>query len=223
MEAADSIVFVIQNETTVEGNNNQPETTGSTVSEISESDSSILKSTLKKVASGAIITEVLSGRKRLTEEDIDVQGVSFLQDERLTLYSKCRDFFSQDAWTAVGHHIKDTGNASKNLIFPLYTEAADEDFWLFYCPGQTLASIDNARPSTKLKGYWLDRKETGNIYTILPSNDEIKVKWIIKTDHGPLYYEKSINASANGDDFEIPFLFKNCIRITLQKYGFLRG
>ena len=118
-----------------------------------------------------------------------MEDCSLTQDERLTLYTKCSDFFDQDAWAAVGHNAKDNSNTAKNLISPLYTEAEDEDFWLFYCPGQTLETVHNARGSAKLKEYWLDRETTENKYSILEHVSEIKVKWIIKTDHGPLYYE----------------------------------
>lgn len=69
--------------------------------------------------------------------------------------------------------------------------------------------MENARPSTKLKGYWLDLKENHNKHAILPALEEIKVIWIIKNDHGPLYYEKSLNFYLNGDDtvFELPDIF----------------
>ena len=223
MEAADAISFVIQNETTGEesNSNNQPETSSSSTITVSTmTDSTMLESTLKKVASDVNVGDILSGRKRLTEEDINVEDCSLTQNERLTLYTRCRDFFDEEAWTAVGHNTKDISNTAKDLIFPLYTEAEDEDFWLFYCPGQKLSDVDMARPSTKLKGYWLDRKETGDKYTLLTPLDEIKVKWIVKTDHGTLYYEKSLNV--NGDDFELPSIFTKCVKVTLQKYGFLR-
>ena len=116
---------------------------------------------------------------------------------------------------------KDNSDTAKNLILPLYTEAEDEDFWLFYCPGQTLETVHNARASAKLKGYWLDRETTENKYSILEHVSEIKVKWIIKTDHGPLYYERHLSVDANEEGFELPDIFKNCIRVTLEKYGFL--
>ena len=57
---------------------------------------------------------------------------------------------------------------------------------------------------------------------MLPEEDEIKVKWIIKTNHGPLYYEQCLNDNASATEFELPHLFQDCIRITLQQYGFLR-
>jgi len=37
---------------------------------------------------------------------------------------------------------------------------------------------------------------------------EIKVKWIIKTDHGPLYYKQHLNVDANEDGFEPPLFEK---------------
>ena len=68
-----------------------------------------------------------------------------------------------------------------------------------------------------MKGYWLDLKETGNKYSILLALEEIKVISIVKNDHGPLNYEKSLNVNFNDDVvFELPDIFKNCIRVTLQ-------
>ena len=156
-------------------------------------DEDIIQSTLKKVASDANVEDVVSGRKRLSEEDIDVEHCRLTQDEGLTLYTRCRDFLDSDAWIAVGFNSKDLSNTAKDLIFPLYTEVEDEGFWLFYCPGQTLSDMYNARPSTRFSGYWLDLKEAGDKYTVLTTLVEIKVKWIAKTDHGPLYYEKSLD------------------------------
>lgn len=226
MEAEDAISFVISNEVTTRNeNDNPPESnTSYTITLSTIADDSTIASTLRKVASEANIEDVISKTgKQLEEDDIDVEDCSLTQDERLTLYTHCRDFFDEDAWTAVCHNSKDISNSAKDIIFPLYTEAADEDFWLFYCPGKTLSSIDNARPTTKLGGYWLDRKDTSNAYTILTPEKEIKVKWIIKTDHGPLYYEQSLDVNANGEEFELPGIFKDCIRLTLHKSGFLRG
>ncbi|KAJ7382367.1 hypothetical protein OS493_035427 [Desmophyllum pertusum] len=211
--------------TTRNENDNPPESnTSYTITLSTIADDSTIASTLRKVASEANIEDVISKTgKQLEEDDIDVEDCSLTQDERLTLYTHCRDFFDEDAWTAVCHNSKDISNSAKDIIFPLYTEAADEDFWLFYCPGKTLSSIDNARPTTKLGGYWLDRKDTSNAYTILTPEKEIKVKWIIKTDHGPLYYEQSLDVNANGEEFELPGIFKDCIRLTLHKSGFFKG
>lgn len=209
MEASHAISFVkITGEQ--RSMNNQPDTsTSSTITGSAVMDDDIIQSTLKKVASDANV------------EDIDVEDCRLTQDERLTLYTRCRDFFDSDAWIAVGHNSKDLSNTAKDLIFPLYTETEDEHFWLFYCPGQTLCDIYNARPSTRFSGYWLDLKEAGDKYTVLTALAGIKVKWIVKTDHGPLYYEKSLDVGANDSAFELPTIFKSCIRATLQKDGLL--
>ncbi len=159
MEAEDSISFVISN-------NLPASNASSTITVPIIVDDSMVASTLRKVASEANIEDVICRRKLLKEDDINVDDCSLTQVERLTLYiTNCRDFFDEDAWTAVGHNSKAISNSAKDFIFPLYTEAEDEDFWLFYCPGKTLSSI-HARASTKLGGYWLDRKDTGNKYTI---------------------------------------------------------
>lgn len=223
MEAADSISFVIRNETAGEENHDNPleSSSSSLIGVTPMTEDTLVQSTLKRVESDADLDDIIPGRKPLTEEDINVEDCSLNQDERLTLYAKCRDFFDDDAWTAVGHNARDVSNTPKDLVFPVYTEAEDEDFWLFYCPGQTLSTIHNASGSTKLKGYRLDYTKTGNTYSVLEHVDEIKVVCIIKTEHGPLYYEQSLNGDANGESFELPAIFKICIRATLQKYGFL--
>lgn len=193
VEAADSISFKIQIETADEqsGNNEDHEDQANIQpASLVVTDEMILR-ILQKVASDVNVEDVVSGRKRLSESDINVEDCTLTQDERLILYTKCRDYFDQEAWVAVGHNTKDMSRNAKDLIFPLYTEAEDEDFWLFYCQNQTLFQVENARPSAKLKGYWLDLKETGNKYSILPGLEEIKVISIVKNDHGPLYYEKS--------------------------------
>ena len=52
------------------------------------------------------IEDVVSGRKRLSESDINVEDCILTQDERLILYTKRRDYFDQEAWVAVGHNTK---------------------------------------------------------------------------------------------------------------------
>ena len=225
VEAADSITFEIQIETGAKqsnGNNNQANSQPEASLAVPDV---MIRSTLLKVGSDVDVGEILSGSKRLSESDINVEDCTLTQDERLTLYTKCRDFFDQESWAAVGHNTKDLSGNAKDLIFPLYTEADDEDFWLFYCPNQTLSHVEAARPTTKLKGYWLDLKaDSGDKYAILPALEEIKVISIVKNDHdGPLYYEKSLDVNSNGDPvFELPDIFKNCIRATLQNYGLLK-
>lgn len=223
VEAADSISFKIQSEPADEQSGNNEDQANIQPASLVVNDE-MMQRILQKVASDVNVEDIVSGRKRLSESDINVEDCTLTQDERLILYTKCRDYFDQEAWVTVGHNTKDMSRDAKDLIFPLYTEAEDEDFWLFYCQNQTLFQVENARPSAKLKGYWLDLKETGDKYSILPALEEIKVISIVKNDHGPLYYEKSLNVNSNDDDvvFELPDIFKNCIRVTLQNYGLLR-
>ena len=138
-----------------------------------------------------------SERKQFTEKNIQVKDCSLTQDKRLTLCTKCRDYFDQDSWAAVGDNTMDNSNTAMDLIFPLYAEVGNEDFWLFYCPGQSLHTVNKARGSAKLKRYLLDRKTTSHKYSILEDVSEIKIKWNIKTDHGPLYYEQHWNVCKN--------------------------
>ena len=191
VDAADSISFKIQSETADEQSGNNEDQANIQPASLVDTDEMIQR-ILQKVASDVNVEDVVSGKKCLSESDINVEDCTLTQDERLILYTKCRDYFDQEAWVAVGHNTKDMSRNAKDLIFPLYTEAEDEDVWLFYCQKQTLFQVENARPSAKLKGYWLDLKETGNKYSILPGLEEIKVISIVKkNDHGPLYYEKS--------------------------------
>lgn len=82
----------------------------------------MLESTLKKVASDVNVGDIWSGRKRLTEEDINVEDCSLTQNERLTLYTRCRDFFDEEAWTAVGHNTKDISNTALRTSSSLCTQ-----------------------------------------------------------------------------------------------------
>lgn len=220
MEAAETIVFVVTQPSTAEESQNHASTSAShSVS----ADVRLLVNIVKKVASDVNVDDVISGKRILKEEEINVEDCVLDQEERLTLYRNCRKFFDRDAWTAFGHNTRDCSRSPRDVIFPLYTEAKDEDFWLFYCHQEVISKVFNGRDSTKLKGYWLDRVGNGKRYRMLPEEDEIKVKWIIKTDHGPLYYEQCLNGNASATEFELPDLFQDCIRITLQQYGFLRS
>ena len=220
MEAAETIVFVVTQPSAAEESQHQASTSAShSVS----ADVPLLVKIVEKVASDVNVNDVISGKRILKEEEINVEDCVLDQEERLTLYRNCRKFFDRDAWTAVGHNTRDCSRSPRDLIFPLYTEAEDEDFWLFYCHQEVISKVFNGRDSTKLKGYWLDRVGNGKRYRMLPEEDEIKVKWIVKTDHGPLYYEQCLNGNASATEFELPDLFQDCIRITLQQYGFLRS
>ncbi|KAJ7349559.1 general transcription factor II-I repeat domain-containing protein 1 [Desmophyllum pertusum] len=95
MEAEDAISFVISNEVTTRNeNDNPPESnTSYTITLSTIADDCTIASTLRKVASEANIEDVISKTgKQLEEDDIDVEDCSLTQDERLTLYTHCRDF-----------------------------------------------------------------------------------------------------------------------------------
>ena len=112
VEAADSITFEIQIETGAkQSNDNNNQATSQPEASLAVPDM-MIRSTLLKVASDVDVGEILSGSKRLSESDINVEDCTLTQDERLTLYTKCRDFFDQESWEAVGHNTKDfSGNA----------------------------------------------------------------------------------------------------------------
>ena len=81
--------------------------------------------------------------------------------------------------------------------------------------GRNLLQVHNTRDSAELKEYWLDHKTTGTKRRILKQVSEIKVKWIITTDHGPLHYEQYLNVDANEEGFEPPNIFKTLSELSL--------
>jgi len=108
----------------------------------------------------------------------------------------------------------------KGIILPVYTDAEDEHFWLFYCPSTSLGKILKLKQGkAKLKGYWLNLKtlETSTYELLLPdAQQEIEFRWIIKCDLGPLYLQHNLELKV-GAEFIIPAIFKTRIIETLEK------
>ena len=146
MEAAETIVFVVTQPSTAEKSQNQVIT--SAPHSVS-ADVPLLVNVVKKVASDVNVDDVISGKRILKEEEINVEDCVLDQEERLTLYRNCRKFFHRDAWTAVGHNTRDCSRSPRDLISPSYTEDEDEDFWLFYCHQEVISNVFNGRDWTK--------------------------------------------------------------------------
>ena len=96
MEAADSISFKIQSETADEqSGNNEDQATIQPASLVVTDE--MIQRILQKVASDMNVEDVVSGRKRLSESDINVEDCTLMQDEHVMPYTKCRDYFDQEA------------------------------------------------------------------------------------------------------------------------------
>ncbi|XP_028416720.1 uncharacterized protein LOC114540925 [Dendronephthya gigantea] len=135
---------------------------------------------------GTQVAEDAIGRaeKKIKKEDVKVQNFVLTEAERALLYSSCEDFFQEDAWLAVGRNIKHCCEV-KNMILPIYTEA-NERFWLFHTIAKP-SFIQTCGPVTKLKGYWMDLKPSGE-YSMLSEQICLFGKNIVHTLHGPLYF-----------------------------------
>ena len=46
--------------------------------------------------------------------------------------------------------------------------------------------------TTKIRGHWLDLRADGS-YCVLPNGDQVTGKNIIRTAHGPLYFECNLS------------------------------
>ena len=89
MEAAETIAFVVMQPSTTEESQHQASTSAShSVS----ADVPLLVKIVKKVASDVNVNDVISGKRILKEEEINVEDCVLDQEERLTLYRNCRKF-----------------------------------------------------------------------------------------------------------------------------------
>ena len=144
---------------------------------------------------------------------MEVVDLCLSSAEKLTLYASCSHFFTPDAWLSVGVNLKHSDDAT-GLVLPIYT-TADEQFWLFYTfskPARIAESVSN----TKIRGNWLDLKSDGS-YGIL-NNDQVLGKNIIRTTHGPLYFECKVNLTAE-ESFYLPGVIRSVILASLHQSG----
>ena len=150
-------------------------------------DDENIKNLLTKIA-GVEATECAlrsESPEKIKESDVEVLNLEFSEEEKILLYSKCKENFTEDAWLAVGKNMKHYHD-ERPLILPVYTEA-EERFWLFYCMMKPI-EVHEAGPLTKMKRYWLDLRSTQE-YEVLHSE---KVTWLgknfIRTTHGAMYF-----------------------------------
>jgi hypothetical protein len=162
-----------------------------------------VKNLLAKIAGSDAAERVLfDSRANILEEEVEVVDLELSEEERVLLYS-CSNYFSPDAWLAVGQNMQHA-DTTENLLLPVYT-TADERFWLFR---------SNIRPSriakcvfsTKIRGQWLDL-EDNDTYSFV-HDDVITGKNLIRSAHGPLYF---VLGHAQGKHFALPDQFRNAI------------
>lgn len=179
MEAADNISFVIRD---------PEELLESSVSPKASTDSSdidSIKRLLEKIAGLEAVQKVLeNANEKILEEDVEVVDLVLSEHEKLLLYNSCSEYFSPDAWLAVGHNMQHSAS-HEDLVLPIYTEA-EERFWLFLV-NEKPSKIAKSVFTTKIKGRWLNLEADGR-YSILKETDYIFGKNVIRTAHGPLYF-----------------------------------
>lgn len=150
---------------------------------------------------------------RVEEEEVEVIDLCLSASERLTLYASCKDFFTPDAWLCVGVNMKHSDEAT-SLVLPIYT-TADGQFWLFHTISKPTRIVKSVN-TTKIRGHWLDLRHDG-CYDVL-NNDQVLGKNIIRTAHGPLYFECFINLNSE-EPFSLPRAIRAVILGTLQQQG----
>ena len=128
--------------------------------------------------------------EQILEEDVEVVNLTLTDEEKAVLYTGGSEYFSPDAWLAVGHNMQHS-TCAKELVLPIYTES-EEKFWLFFV-NEKPSKISNAVFSTKIKGKWLDLGTDGE-YTVIDRIKTIVGKNIVRTAHGPLYFNASLTS-----------------------------
>jgi len=207
MLAADSIYFMIVSTNEPE---DQPEENPSDA--VSAADDNV-QALLSKIGGTEAANRALDGGQ-IMEEEVEVVDLNLSPAERLTLYALCLQFFSPDAWLSVGANIKHSDEA-KSLLLPIYT-TAKEQFWLFQTvskPTRIMKSVT----TTKIRGHWLDLRADGS-YCVLPNGDQVTGKNIIRTAHGPLYFECNLSLESE-EPYHLPTAIRSVILTTLLKAG----
>lgn len=174
-----------------------------------------VKQLLTKIAgTQAAENAINSLEKKIEEEDVEVVNLLLTEEERILLYSSCKDFFTDDAWLAVGENLKHC-NDIKKIVLPIYTEA-DERFWLFHTVAKP-SFIQKCRPFTKIKGHWMDLRPSGD-YDVLSEQIYLLGKNIVHTLHGPLYFitDDSFHQTSA---YNLPVDCRNAINNALELIG----
>ena len=170
---------------------------------------------LTKIAGGDVAKRALDGQGQIEEADVEVVDLCLSATEKLTLYASCSPFFSPDAWLSVGVNMKHSDDAS-SLVLPIYT-TADEPFWLFHTISKP-SRIMKAVSTTKIRGHWLDLQDDAS-YSVI-NNDTVLGKNIIRTAHGPLYFEFTVNVDPEFS-FHLPVAVRSVILATLRQAGLI--
>ena len=89
-----------------------------------------VRSLLQKIAGLDSAKKALQDEgEKILEEDVEVVNLTLTDEEKAVLYTCGSEYFSPDAWLAVGHNMQHTTCANE-LVLPIYTES-EEKFWLF--------------------------------------------------------------------------------------------
>ena len=171
-----------------------------------------IHSLLSKIGGVEAAERAVHGGK-IEEDEVEVVDLCISASERLTLYASCLHFFTPDAWLSVGVNMKHSDEAT-SLVLPIYT-TADEQFWLFHTISKPMRIMKTVN-TTKIRGRWLDLRGDGSYCLI--NHDEVLGKNIIRTAHGPLYFECSANLDSE-EPFHLPVAVRSVILATLRQSG----
>ena len=192
MSNATNIKFVL---TAGGGKNTSSTRTNEPRRETGDCTLNALNSVLAKVTGDVCVAKRAIGdtSKPIKEEEVEVIGLKLSLEDRTVLYSSCQQYFTKDAWEAVGKNMEHV-NAPTNLIVPILTDSADEQFWLFHAvinPAKLMKITDGKKTLT---GHWLDIQDIASReYSYLPEQDHVFFCNIICSSHGPLYFECPTN------------------------------
>ncbi len=206
MESADKIQFVLHTTDGGEQMDHSLLQAGIESQPPLEDVNSLLTKVAGKDAADRVIAEP---EARIEEEEIEVMDLQITEEERDLLYNSCGNYFSSDAWFAVGQNMRHS-NATENLLLPVYT-TAEEKFWLFRSNDKP-SRISKCLFSTKIRGQWLDLQGNGT-YRFL-HDDVISGKNLIRSAHGPIYFTLK---QSQGTNFTLPATFKSAILKVLRE------
>ena len=160
------------------------------------------------------------------EEDVEVTNLKMSQDQRLTMYAYCRDYFTNDAWSAIGTNmVIEEPSSNAGLILPIYTSSPDENFWLFYTEYK-IQRVMKTNPNGAIVGNWLEVLPNSNqVFKLLANKEKVFGKNLIKSEHGPIYFFYhgfELHRPGLGDQlFKLPALLHSAINNILLLSGIL--
>jgi hypothetical protein len=214
MEASNEIEFVLTTQV-VDGENGRTKSSQTRDENVQFDD---VKEVLLKIVNANVVDDAMASEapQKIKEEDVEVMNLVLSDEQRMVLYLRCQQFFSNEAWLAVGKNMKHP-QEKEQLILPIYTKAV-EKFWLF-CADAKPADIHKSRNLTKIRGNWLDLQCDGK-YIVLPEQVSVLGRNIIRTQHGPLYF--SSNGNLTDNTYDLPNVCKTLILSIVQpKFKFI--